>query len=334
MKRLTICVLALILMFLLFACANDSLNMDDYKMVNVIKSGTSEVSSTPKPADNPVEIVEVSPPVVVQDDTFNGNDASEKITLDDFVNISSPFITLVYSDFDSDGDYIFDSFTITDEKTAKYLNDFRNSNEIRRLRPDEVIDSLPERWVIYEDGFIIGLYRITGGYKSLNYGRTGTDIKQLDKEVELPVGMSVYIEALIQENKTNTSPNGLESLLNKSEAIYFTPEDIHDLVYAELVLEYNTVYWSSGIDDPSDLKWLEENFGTAIKMISLNDEEVIPECFFGPTLYMLRIDGTSGVIYPAFDDCRVFKNDIAFYDWGRESNRALYELFNATELLI
>ena len=108
-----------------------------------------------------------------------------------------------------------------------------------------------------------------------------------------------------------------EKLEYRPEAVSFRPEDIHNLVSAELYMRYG----SYPLTDAESLAWLEENLGTATELTGT------PTCSFEIALYLTRADGTVGVINLAEDSCDVFKSGDSFFDWRGGDNTALRELF-------
>ena len=124
------------------------------------------------------------------------------------------------------------------------------------------------------------------------------------------------------------SPDGL------SGAVDFAPEDVHDIVAADI--------WAAGelshmpgvfdisegqsrrlhCEDPAVLKELERAFSGATK------ENVQTGCPFYTALYLTRSDGTTGTVFPATDSCDMFVSGKACYRMAEGTNEKLWGLIN------
>ena len=118
------------------------------------------------------------------------------------------------------------------------------------------------------------------------------------------------------------------------ESDFSAHDDIRDLVYAELVVDGlilgdEEVFRSFGLDDADSLSWIEDTFGSAMEIGSVNDADR-PGCPFWATLYITRSDGMTIEILPATDDCKTFIFNENYYMWGSGTNGAFYELFGAS----
>ncbi|MCI8408912.1 MAG: M56 family metallopeptidase [Lachnospiraceae bacterium] len=92
----------------------------------------------------------------------------------------------------------------------------------------------------------------------------------------------------------------------------FNPEDIHDLKEAVMYIEGKEYK----ITNAKDLKWLEQHFANPIEEIK--GKSACP--FYNP-IYLLREDGTSGMLYPALDDCSVYRTaEDKYYEYEKTTN--------------
>ena len=95
-------------------------------------------------------------------------------------------------------------------------------------------------------------------------------------------------------------------LTDPKDSEAFAPDDIHDLVYAELHSEYGDAV----LTDMKSLRTLEEKLSNAKVM------DAIPICPVDMKLQLKRIDGTEGSIQLASDGCEVYYSDGVYYDYG------------------
>lgn len=103
-------------------------------------------------------------------------------------------------------------------------------------------------------------------------------------------------------------------------AVWFAPEDIHDIETAELAWWDGTVYTLS---DPAAPDVLEPLLNGA--------SAVTPSgCPFHSVLYLRRSDGVIGKILPAEDSCDIFQSDGAYYSLGTGDNESFYALFGVS----
>lgn len=103
-------------------------------------------------------------------------------------------------------------------------------------------------------------------------------------------------------------------------AVWFTPEDIHDIESAELVWWDGTVYATLDEGAPA---YLETLLGGASAVKSSG-------CPFHSVLYLRRADGVVGKVLPAEDSCDVFQSDGAYYDFNAGDNAVFYALFGVS----
>ncbi|SFP89642.1 Signal transducer regulating beta-lactamase production, contains metallopeptidase domain [Oscillibacter sp. PC13] len=111
--------------------------------------------------------------------------------------------------------------------------------------------------------------------------------------------------------------------VSPEEAVWFTPEDLHDIQSAELVWWDGTAY---PLLDSAAPAVLEHDLGAAQVILSTG-------CPFHSVLYLQRSDGVVGKLLPAEDSCAVYQSDGIFYDFsssGSGDNALFYQLFGIT----
>lgn len=92
----------------------------------------------------------------------------------------------------------------------------------------------------------------------------------------------------------------------------FNPKDIHNLKEAVMYIEGKEYK----ITNAKDLKWLKQHFANPIEEIQ--GKSACP--FYNP-MYLLREDGTSGMLYPALDDCSVYRTaEDKYYEYEKTVN--------------
>ncbi len=122
-------------------------------------------------------------------------------------------------------------------------------------------------------------------------------------------------------------PEGLEG------AVDFKPEDIHDIVSAD-------IWVSDTMELPPELDIKENESG----MLHCEDKNVLAklesllssahtikgasECPFYTTLYLKRADGTLGIISPATDSCGIFNSGNVCYEFNESGNEEVWNLIN------
>ena len=119
-----------------------------------------------------------------------------------------------------------------------------------------------------------------------------------------------------------TDENGLNHYLLLpplyTDTVYFEPEDITNLVMAEMTYE-NKVYRTT---NKEALAYIEEYFSTAFFM-----GKEASACPFYDKMYLTRADGTVGIIYPATDSCASFRTPTGDYDYLSGDNSELWNFF-------
>ena len=124
------------------------------------------------------------------------------------------------------------------------------------------------------------------------------------------------------------SPDGM------SGAVDFGPEDIHDIVSADI--------WIAGTVLPPELGLSEgqsyllhcddpEKMGELEKLLSQADREKgQSKCPFYTALYLTRSDGTIGMVFPATDSCAMYLSGKGCYKYSDET---LWSLIGEFELV-
>ena len=119
-------------------------------------------------------------------------------------------------------------------------------------------------------------------------------------------------------------------------AVDFAPEDIHDIVSADLWI---------GTDEPG----LKETGVPVGKLLHCADKEILSElekkfsgasavggssaCPFYTALYLTRSDGTVGTVFPATDSCDCFVSGSTCYDVSKKPNDWLWMLVKRFEVV-
>lgn len=106
-----------------------------------------------------------------------------------------------------------------------------------------------------------------------------------------------------------------------SAAVWFKPEDIHDLISASLLVN-GDIYLAT---DKEDLAFLEQELGTIEAEIKGGSK-----CPFSSILFLTRSDGVCGQIMLAEDSCAVYRSEDVYYDFGAEDNAAIYDIWGLT----
>ena len=122
-------------------------------------------------------------------------------------------------------------------------------------------------------------------------------------------------------------PEGLEG------AVDFKPEDIHDIVSAD-------IWVSDTMELPPELDIKANESG----MLHCEDKRVLSklesllssahtikgasECPFYTTLYLKRADGTLGIISPATDSCGIYNSGNVCYEFNESENEEVWNLIN------
>lgn len=124
------------------------------------------------------------------------------------------------------------------------------------------------------------------------------------------------------------SPEGLAG------AVDFSPEDIHDIVSADIWVAGELSHMPGVFAlpeggsrrlhcvDPAVLKELEKMLSGATK------EKLQGGCPFYTALYLTRKDGTIGTVFPATDSCDTYNSGMACYRMADGTNEKLWGLIN------
>lgn len=129
-----------------------------------------------------------------------------------------------------------------------------------------------------------------------------------------PVQKDIDENSLLRQalDNYNTANN-----IRYDTAVWFTPEDIHDIHAAELVWWDGTTYL---YQDSAAPVYLASQLGGASQVQSAG-------CPFHSVLYLQRADGVLGKILLAEDSCAVFQSNGICYQFDAADNRELYALF-------
>lgn len=102
----------------------------------------------------------------------------------------------------------------------------------------------------------------------------------------------------------------------EQEAVWFTPEDIHDIEYAALQ------WWNGQRFYPltgESYEYIETRFASASQIGATGCP------FQSAVLYLHRADGVVGKVIPAGDSCDVFQSDGKYYQFGNRAQPPYYE---------
>ena len=105
-------------------------------------------------------------------------------------------------------------------------------------------------------------------------------------------------------------------------ALWFTPEDIHDIEYMELV-KPDGQRLSIGLGEGYD--YIESCLSKATELSSA-------ECGFQNVLYLHRADDVVGKVLIAGDACPTFQSNESYYRWTAEDNEKFYGYFDVAEM--
>ena len=151
-------------------------------------------------------------------------------------------------------------------------------------------------------------------YYNIDTGLYLTHHKPVDPSQDSPVEGFVY-----------SFDNGIFIQVDIITHITFEPKEIRGLDYASFAINDGQKSLFFRLDDKDSLKWLEDNFGSAV----VADYE--SSCPFWAAMYLYRRNGTLEVIYPALDGCNTFLSGDVQYTWGKGGNEAFFALFGATD---
>ena len=122
-----------------------------------------------------------------------------------------------------------------------------------------------------------------------------------------PAGTSAEADAAVSETSGETLPEGAP----------FTPDDIHDLIEAQLYIKSDIYFDTSDADTLLEMEKL------------LSGAEVIKggaACPYGPRLYLTRADGVTGYIELAYDSCGNFRSGDTDYVYNADGGYALWDI--------
>lgn len=192
------------------------------------------------------------------------------------------------------------------------------------IKKEDYLEGLCSIYVDFGNGAVIGMY------EDENYGSISNQMKATgDTYYRLPESLWQETKELLNENKPDKSEEnigsgtdqGAELSADYEKAIWFKPEDIHDLVSASLLVNGN-LYIAT---DKESLDYLEQELSTIDGKIKGGSA-----CPFNSILYIGRSDGIFGKIMPAEDSCAVYLSDGVYYDFG-DDNAAFYKIWGLTE---
>ena len=132
-----------------------------------------------------------------------------------------------------------------------------------------------------------------------------------------PKKVDTEASAIETEGRSEISAEeGPLSPYQAAETVPFSPDEIHDVIRAEVHENYGDFAIVEA--DEEKLKWLENTLQDA--------KEVSPTgCPFGTVIYIYREDGTIGTIEPAEDGCKIYRSGEKYYELNVDST----EIFNA-----
>lgn len=102
-----------------------------------------------------------------------------------------------------------------------------------------------------------------------------------------------------------------------TDTVYFEPEDIQNLVMAEMTYG-GKIYRTT---NKETLTYIEEHFSTASPIEGGDD------CPFYDKMYLTRADGTVGILYPATDSCATFQTPSGYYDYSSGDSSEFWSFF-------
>ena len=244
----------------------------------------------------------------------------------EFVTVAALFDTLLSSPADATkaGDYIKAHpnehvALLTDENlTLRYIfTEFLKGDQpepkgqvmhliLDELAPEAQLRLHAETGQEYFDEWIKGADRM-----ATDHGLEWMQHNQPNMYLALQIRSEIYGHSFPM---IPVSPSELEN------AVWFTPEDIHDIEYVELVYADGQRFTLSS----------EEGYDFVETCLSNATEAMIPACPFDNVLFLHRADGTVGKVLPASDGCWMIKSNDKYYrvaDWddpAYESNKEKY----------
>lgn len=109
-----------------------------------------------------------------------------------------------------------------------------------------------------------------------------------------------------------------------TDTVYFEPEDIQNLVMAEMAYG-GKIYRTT---NKEALAYIEKHFSAATPIKSEDD------CPFYDKLYLTRADGTVGIVYPATDSCATFRTPGGDYNYSTEDSSKFWSFFPGSLILL
>lgn len=122
-----------------------------------------------------------------------------------------------------------------------------------------------------------------------------------------PTATSAEAGTAVSETADETLPEGAP----------FTPDDIHDLIEAQLYIGSDVYFDANDADALAEIEKL------------LRGAEAIKggaACPYGPRLYLTRADGVTGYIEPACDSCGNFRSGDTDYVYNADGGYALWDV--------
>lgn len=244
----------------------------------------------------------------------------------EFVTVAALFDTLLSSPADATkaGDYIKAHpnehvALLTDENlTLRYIfTEFLKGDQpepkgqvmrliLDELAPEAQLRLHAETGQEYFDEWIKGADRM-----ATDHGLEWMQHNQPNMYLALQIRSEIYGHS---SPMIPVSPSELEN------AVWFTPEDIHDIEYVELVYADGQRFTLSS----------EEGYAFVETCLSNATEAMIPACPFDNVLFLHRADGTVGKVLPASDGCWMIKSNDKYYrvaDWDDPAYHANKEKY-------
>lgn len=225
-----------------------------------------------------------------------------------------------------------DVLVISDEEIVNDLAESAlNSAEYELIKEEDYKEGENGLYIDFENGVIIGMY------EDINYGSISSQMQVIGEPYyRLPEDLWQKAKSLLNENRPEAKeieereeagevkePEGTVQKLpaEYSAAVWFKPEDIHDLISASLLVN-GDIYLAT---DKEDLAFLEQELGTIEAEIKGGSK-----CPFSSILFLTRSDGVCGQIMLAEDSCAVYRSEDVYYDFGAEDNAAIYDIWGLT----
>lgn len=146
------------------------------------------------------------------------------------------------------------------------------------------------------------------------------------------LGELSYADIFLNDEHANVQWYPLFSPEGVSGAVDYAPEDIHDIVSAEIWIAGETAHIPalSGLNDGGGHHLYcddSEVIAELTKMLSgAKEEKGQTDCPFFTALYLKRSDGTVGTVFPATDSCDMFNSGGKCYRMDDGTNEKLWGL--------